>query len=217
MHIPAKFKQDNIEALLALIQQHPFATLVTLSEEGVVANHLPLSLIESAGKLYLIGHIAKANSLWQSAKAFSEVLVIFHGPHSYISPNYYPTKQENAKAVPTWNYAVVHVTGKLRFIHDQQWLVDALERLTIEHERTQPVPWSMSDTPDSYIQQMLSAIVGIEIAVESISGKWKLSQNQPKINQQGVVDSLLYSTETNSQTLAAMMRANLQPASEQTP
>ncbi|MGL5291227.1 MAG: FMN-binding negative transcriptional regulator [Plesiomonas sp.] len=189
MYIPEKFKQENIEDILKLIRAHPFATVITSSQLGAEADHLPLFLIERDGKLYLQGHIAKANSLWQTTPPLSDVLVIFNGPNSYISPNYYPTKKENGKAVPTWNYAVVHAKGKLEFIHEPEWITKVLEQLTLEHEREQAVPWLMADAPKSYIQAMLSAVVGIEIAIDSLTGKWKLSQNQPELNQQGVIDT----------------------------
>jgi transcriptional regulator len=210
LHIPGKFKQENIEVLVGLICEYPFATLITYSDSGIEANHLPLSLIEFGGELYLKGHIAKVNTLWQTIESQSEVLVVFNGPNSYISPNYYPTKKENGKAVPTWNYVVVHVKGKVRFIHEAQWVLEVLEQLTSEHERGQVVPWSMSDAPESYIQKMLPAIVGVEIAVESISGQWKLSQNHPEVNQKGVVDGLLSKCDTSSQAVASMMSVNLQ-------
>ncbi|MGL5251307.1 MAG: FMN-binding negative transcriptional regulator [Enterovibrio sp.] len=210
MHIPEKFKQENIDELVGLIRQHPFATVITQSDTGIAANHLPLSLIELDGELYLTGHIAKANALWQTTAPQSAALVIFNGPNGYISPNYYPTKKENGKAVPTWNYAVVHVHGKVRFIQDPQWIIGALEQLTSEHEREQAVPWSMSDAPESYIHSMLSGVVGIEIAIDSLRGKWKLSQNQPEKNQKGVIDGLSSKGDNNSQSITAMMSANLQ-------
>ncbi|MBY7676635.1 FMN-binding negative transcriptional regulator [Vibrio mimicus] len=210
LYIPGKFKQEKIEELVGLIREYPFATIITLSESGIDTNHLPLCLMELDGELYLKGHIAKANSLWKTTEPQSEAVVIFNGPNTYISPNNYPTKKENGKAVPTWNYVVVHVKGKIRFIHDPQWIVGVLKRLTSENEREQVVPWSMSDAPESYIQNMLSAVVGIEIAIDSLSGKWKLSQNQSEINQKGVVDGLSSKSDTNSQAIASMMCTNLQ-------
>ncbi|MGL5334604.1 MAG: FMN-binding negative transcriptional regulator [Enterovibrio sp.] len=210
MYIPDKFKQENIEELIALIRTHPLATVITLSDLGVEANHFPLFLMEQDGKLYLKGHIAKANSIWQTTSPLSDVLVIFNGPNSYISPNYYPTKKENGKAVPTWNYMVVHVRGKLKFIHDPKWTANFLALLTQEHEQEQATPWAMTDAPQPYIQSMLSAVVGIEIAIDSLSGKWKLSQNQSELNQKGVVDGLSSKSDTHSQSIAAVMNANLQ-------
>lgn len=187
MHISTKFQQDDKQVLLALIRDYPFATLVTYSALGIEANHLPISISWQEDKLYLHAHIAKINTLWQTVTEVSEVLVIFNGPNAYISPNHYPTKQQTGKAVPTWNYVAVHVKGAIRFIHDPIWIHQALEILTTEHESQHNVPWAMSDAPASYIDKMLPAIVGIEIAVTSMTGQWKLSQNQPEINQLGVI------------------------------
>ncbi|EOG7599847.1 FMN-binding negative transcriptional regulator, partial [Vibrio cholerae] len=209
LHIPGKFKQDNIDVLVNLMREYPFATVITSSNSEIEANHLPLSLIELDGKLRLKGHIAKVNSVWKTANPASEVLVIFNGPNSYVSPSYYPTKKENGKAVPTWNYIVVHVKGKIRFIHEPQWILEVLEQLTTKHEQGQAVPWSMSDAPEGYIHKMLPAVVGVEIEVESLSGQWKLSQNHPEINQQGVVEGLSSKDDTNSQVIASLMSANL--------
>jgi transcriptional regulator len=135
--------------------------------------------------------LAKANKLWQSVDQGADVLLIFNGPSCYVSPNYYPTKKENGKAVPTWNYVVVHVKGKISFIHEQQWIYNLIDSSTQEHETTQPSPWSINDAPVEYINKMLTAIVGLEIVIESIEGKWKLSQNQSETNKQGVIQGLI--------------------------
>lgn len=209
LHIPRKFKQENIDVLISLIREHPFATLITSTDSGIEVNHLPLSLCEMDDNLYLKGHIAKVNPVWRATEPLSNGLIVFNGPNSYISPSYYPTKKENGKAVPTWNYVVVHVKGKIRFIHDSQWIYDALEQLTLEHERGQAKPWSILDAPESYIQKMLPAIVGVEVAIESITGQWKLSQNHPEVNQKGVIDSLLSKYDTSSQSIASMMSIHL--------
>ncbi|WP_352337612.1 FMN-binding negative transcriptional regulator [Psychrobacter sp. 16-MNA-CIBAN-0192] len=210
MHIPTQFKQENDTELLELMREYPFATLMTHSTSGMEANHLPISLSWQEDKLYLHAHIAKINSLWQSGAESSEVLVVFNGPNCYISPNHYPTKQQTGKAVPTWNYVAVHVKGRISFIHDAAWIYRALENLTAEHESGLDNPWAMSDAPAPYIDKMLPAIVGIEIAVTSITGQWKLSQNQPTINQLGVIQGLSASDKQNDKTVAAMVQAQLQ-------
>lgn len=207
MNVPNKFKQDDQQQLLALIRDYPFATLITYSESGIEANHLPTSISWQEDKLYLHAHIGKVNTVWKSVTEASEVLVIFNGPNCYISPNNYPTKQQTGKAVPTWNYVAVHVKGDIAFIYDPNWIYQALETLTTEHESDLKTPWSMSDAPASYIKKMLSAIVGIEIAVTSIAGQWKLSQNQPEVNQQGVIDGLSMSKAPNAEKVAAMVPA----------
>ena len=211
MHIPNKFQQNDDKELLTLIRDYPFATLITHSMlgsmSGVEANHLPISISWQGDKLYLHAHIAKVNTLWQSVAESSEVLVIFNGLNAYISPNHYPTKQQTGKAVPTWNYVAVHVKGAIRFIHDPIWIHQALETLTAEHESNNDKPWAMSDAPATYINKMLPAIVGIEITVTSMTGQWKLSQNQPEINQIGVIKGLSEQKSTNADKLAAIMQA----------
>lgn len=208
MFIPRMFKQDNIENLLQLMEQYPFATLISHSETGIDATHLPMFVVQKADKYYLKAHIAKANPLWKSVKNGSDVLITFHGPNCYISPNHYPTKKQTGKAVPTWNYVVVQVKGTMSFIHDSEWIFNAIETLTNIHESGQSQPWSISDAPDEYIQKMIPAIVGIEIEVTSIIGQWKLSQNQPQVNQDGVIEALSQSTDSNITKIAAMISKN---------
>jgi transcriptional regulator len=190
MHIPNKFKQKEETQLKEVIRKHPFATLITHSESGMEVNHFPVILANIDGNEVIQAHIARVNKIWESVQNGSEVLLIFNGPNCYISPNYYPTKKESGKAVPTWNYVVVHLKGKISFIHDNEWVYNMLNELTNEHESNQEIPWSISDAPDTYINKMLPAIVGIEISIDSIEGQWKLSQNQPDINKLGVVKGL---------------------------
>jgi transcriptional regulator len=206
--IPRKFKQENIEDLVELMQQYSFATLITQSEVGIEATHLPMIVVKKSDKFYLEAHIAKANPLWKSVINGSDVLVTFNGPNCYISPNNYPTKKDTGKAVPTWNCVVVHVKGTISFIHDSDWIYNAIETLTTIHESGQPEPWSISDAPHEYIQKMLPAIVGIEIEVASITGQWKLSQNQPEVNQRGVAEALSESTDSSITEIASMINAN---------
>lgn len=210
MFIPKKFKQENIEALVDLMQQYSFATLITQSEVGIEATHLPMIVSKTSDKFYLKAHIAKANPLWKSAANGSDALVIFNGPNCYISPNNYPTKKVAGKAVPTWNYVVVHVKGTISFIDDPQWIYNTIDNLTTIHEAEQREPWSIKDAPDEYIQKMLPAIVGIEIDVSSITGQWKLSQNQPEVNQREIVERLSESTDSNISAIASMINANFE-------
>ncbi|MDR3448082.1 MULTISPECIES: FMN-binding negative transcriptional regulator [unclassified Dyella] len=180
MYVPTHFKEANSEKLHALMHAYPFATIVTHGEGGLAANHLPLELVD--GKLH--GHVARGNEL--SRMDGAEVLVIFRGPDGYVSPNWYPSKRETHREVPTWNYAVVHVHGRLRTVSDGVWLRTLLERLTDRHEAGQPEPWHVSDAPEDHIEKMLRAIVGLEISIERIEGKFKLSQNHPDANRAGV-------------------------------
>ena len=184
MYVPAAFAQYRPEALHGLIRAWPFATVVAQSAAGLDANHLPLEL--AAGVLQ--GHVARGNEL--AAQDGAAGLAIFRGPDGYISPNWYPSKHETGREVPTWNYAVVHVHGRLRVIEDAVWLRALLERLTDRHEATQAQPWRVSDAPADYLAAALRAIVGIEIAIERIEGKFKLNQNHPERNRLGVIAGL---------------------------
>tara|TARA_R110001592_G_scaffold363017_1_gene679318 strand:- start:1657 stop:2274 length:618 start_codon:yes stop_codon:yes gene_type:complete len=190
MHIPSKFKQKDESQLKDIICEYPFATLITQSESGMEATHFPVILNSVDGTDVIHAHIAKANKIWETVKEGSEILLIFNGPNCYISPNYYPTKKESGKAVPTWNYVVVHVKGQISFVHDKEWIYNMIDSLTNIHESNQEIPWSISDAPEAFINKMLPAIVGIEISIDSIEGQWKLSQNQPEVNKSGVVKGL---------------------------
>lgn len=212
MHVPNAFQQEDSAVLHELIAKYPLASLVTYSPTGIEVNHIPFFLTNSTEQLHgnsnekptLQGHIAKANPLWQNVKDKSEVLLVFHGPNCYISPNYYPTKKEQDKAVPTWNYVAVHVKGLMSYRYDEAFKLEMLNNLTFQHEQSQEKPWSIKDAPEHYIQRMLPAIVGLEIEMLSFTGKWKVSQNQPEINKQGIVAGL-----SNEETSDALSMADL--------
>ncbi|WP_086929513.1 FMN-binding negative transcriptional regulator [Agarilytica rhodophyticola] len=207
MHIPKKFRQQDMDLLKGVIREYPFATLITHSEHGLNANHIPMLLSEtSGGKDALHGHIARANPLWQEVPDQAEALVVFNGPHCYISPNHYPTKHETGKAVPTWNYIAVHVKGVISFVKEREWIHSMIDSLSREHERSEKQPWSVSDAPLDYIQKMLPAVVGIEISITSISGQWKLSQNQPEQNQTGVIKGLSAKESEQFQSMARLIQ-----------
>ena len=184
MYMPRHYQETRSEALHGLIDAYPFATVVTHADGELTANHLPF---ERVGEV-LHGHVARGNEM--AALDGAPVLVIFRGPHGYVSPNWYPTKHETGREVPTWNYAVVHVHGRLKVIEDATWLRALLERLTDRHEASEPAPWHVSDAPEDHIEKSLRAIVGIEIAIERIEGKFKLSQNHPERNHLGVIAGL---------------------------
>ncbi len=188
MYIPSHFEETRSEVLHDLIRTHPLATLVTMSSGGITANHIPLHLsIEPDGKSILRGHVARANPVWNDLTEVTEALAVFQGPNTYISPSWYPGKREHGKVVPTWNYTAVHAYGRLCAIDDPAWLRRQLESLTAEHEAAFDTPWTIDDAPPDFIDRMLSAIVGIEIAVTRLSGKWKTSQNQSAANREGVI------------------------------
>jgi len=196
----------------AMMKVYPLATLVTTGQHGVEANHIPLILKEVAdGEHVLWGHMAKANPLWQELDDSAQVLAIFHGPNGYVSPNYYPTKQEHGKVVPTWNYVAVHVRGELAFNHEDEWKLEMLNMLTQQHESQQKDPWSVNDAPKEFTQSLLGAIVGFEIKVTAIDGKWKAGQNQPNKNRQGTIDGLSVSPNQADKKMAEVMAKMLKP------
>ncbi|MHB1058318.1 MAG: FMN-binding negative transcriptional regulator [Rhodanobacter sp.] len=199
MYVPKHFEVTRTEALQGLIRTYPFATLVTHDAGGLAANHLPFELVDGV----LHGHVARGNEL--AGLDGAEVLLVFHGPDGYISPNWYPSKHETGREVPTWNYAVVHVHGRLKVIDDAAWLRRLLETLTDRHEAGQPQPWKVSDAPDDHIEKSLRAIVGLEVAIERIDGKFKLSQNHPARNCAGVIAGLRERDGDGDAELAALM------------
>lgn len=191
MYIPKHFDEPRLDVLHALMRERPLATLVTLASDGLNANHVPLHLsVDPAPFGTLRGHVARANTVCSNRVADVEALAIFHGPEAYITPSWYPTKAETGKAVPTWNYAVAHAYGVLRVIDDPAWLRAHLDALTGHNEAAFPVPWQVTDAPRDYIDKMMGAVVGIEIVITRLAGKWKMSQNQPLQNRQGVVAGL---------------------------
>lgn len=191
MYVPTQFSETRMELLQAFTERHPFATLVAVTGDGLTANHLPLiSRLSPDGTGVLRGHIARANSLWRELKDGAPVLAIFAGAHSYISPTWYPSKREHGKVVPTWNYATVHVSGNIRFIEEADWLLQFVTSLTEVNEADRTQPWHVSDAPADYVEAMLKAIVGIEIAVTRVVGKFKGSQNRSLADRAGVAAGL---------------------------
>ena len=177
--------------MLKFMRAHPFASLVSHNEHGLNAEHIPFLIrTNTSSGTMLCAHIAKANPLWKALESGASVLVLFQGDNSYISPNWYPSKKTDSRVVPTWNYTAVHAKGRIEFIHDSEWLLSLLNDLTQFHEQTQSRPWEVSDAPEGFIERQLSAIVGLEIVVDDVLGKFKLSQNQSSENRQGVQSGL---------------------------
>lgn len=203
MYIPEHFRESDSDTLQSLIQQRSFGTLITVDDDGPIANHMPFVIDRTRGELGVLQcHVARRNPVWQAMAKDPRALVIFQGPDAYISPNWYPSKQETGKAVPTWNYIAVHARGQAQIMADPDWLLHHLNHLTDHHEQSQPAPWHVADAPDDYIEKMMSAIVGIEIPLATLIGKWKTSQNQPDNNRQGVVQGLHDLQETNATEMA---------------
>ena len=187
------------------MREHPLATLVAVNDSGLVANHLPMRIVAEPSPGILRGHIARANPLWKEYRSDIEALAIFQGPQTYISPALYPSKQTTGEVVPTWNYAVVHARGTLRFIHDTDWLRDFVSSLTDEHEAKRPQPWKVTDAPASYVDKMLALIVGFELSISSLTGKWKLGQNRTKTDREGLIHGLGKAEDADSRQLSEML------------
>lgn len=208
MYVPAHFKEQNVAAMHALMRAQPLATLIVLSSDGLNANHIPLHLSEQPSPFgTLRGHVARANPVWNDHAGEVDALAVFHGPDAYITPSWYATKKDTGKVVPTWNYAVVHASGRLRIIEDAAWLRAQLEALTAHNEAAFQAPWSVADAPRDFTDKLIGAIVGIEIVITKLYGKSKLSQNQPPQNQAGVIEGLHASGERDAAAMAGLIAA----------
>lgn len=191
MYIPASFKQTRPDRLHELIFKHPLGLLVTHGESGLEASPVPFLLYPQEGEHGVLrAHLAKANPHWKSLVSMDECLVVFQGPEGYVTPNWYPGKAATHRAVPTWNYATVQVRGRPAVTEDPVWLRRQLADLTACQEQSRPAPWSLDDAPADYLATQLKAIVGIEIPIRHIEGKWKMSQNKDEADREGVVRGL---------------------------
>lgn len=212
MYLPAHFEETDLGVLQTLVDHHPLATWVTGGsaagtpagdEADPLINHVPFLLDRDRGPHgTLIGHVARANPVWQQG---GRSVLVFQGPQAYISPGFYASKQEHGKVVPTWNYAVVHAHGRARAIEGADELLALVGRLTDTHEAPGRSPWKVSDAPADYIDKLLTAIVGIEIPIERLVGKWKVSQNRPAADRVGVANGLRLRARSDDQAMAALV------------
>jgi len=208
MYNPPHFREERVEVLHQLIQQHRLATLVTLGVDGLIANHLPLVLDPSPAPLgTLRGHLSRANPQWRDSLQGVPALAIFHGPQAYVTPSWYPTRQETGRVVPTWNYVVVHAYGPLGTFDDPSLLEQHLRTLTNLQEAALPRPWSVDDAPADFFHSQLTGIIGIEIPVTRFEGKWKVSQNRSATDRAGVVRGLRESASPAHCTMADLVSA----------
>lgn len=192
MYLPRQYEETRPEALHDVLTRHPLGMLVTHGGQGLDANHLPFELDAGTGERgTLRAHVARANPVWQLVGDADEVLVVFRGEEAYISPNWYPSKQETHRQVPTWNYKVVHVHGRITVHDDEKYVRGVVARLTRRHEASQPCPWKMGDAPPEYVDAELRAIVGIEIAITRMVGKFKLSQREEDRDRIGAGQALV--------------------------
>ncbi|MEO6610519.1 MAG: FMN-binding negative transcriptional regulator [Aestuariivirga sp.] len=199
MYLPPAFREDRLDVQQGLIRKHPFGLLVTVGRDGPIASPLPFVLDSSASTLgTLRGHLARGNAQWKESRLDINALVIFQGPDVYVTPSWYETKRETGKVVPTWNYATVQARGKLKVMDDAGWLAAQISALTNQMEGKRAKPWAVSDAPADYIQSQIKGIVGLEIEIAEIEGKWKVSQNRPMADRRGVADGLAEGDGSNS-------------------
>lgn len=205
MYVQQKFQETRLDVLHALIRQQPLGALVLNTAQGLDANHMPFHLdLGNGGNGVLRAHIPRANPIWKEAVA-GEALVIFQGPQTYITPSWYPSKHAHGQAVPTWNYAVVHAYGPVRFVDERDWLLANVSELTHTHEAPQKLPWQVSDAPADYIEKMLAQVIGVEIPIARLVGKWKMSQNRPPADRLGVAAGLSAKDDAAAQAVRELV------------
>jgi len=206
MYAPRQFAETRLTVLHDLIRAHPFGTFVLAAGNELIANHIPFMVHPTEGdKGTLRGHVSRANPVWKDVAGAGKALAIFQGPQCYITPSWYPSKQADGKVVPTWNYAVVHAYGKARAVADRGWLLEHVTQLTATQEAGRAQPWRVSDAPVDYIEQMLGGIVGVEIPIARLEGKWKVNQNRGPADRLGVVAGLEAQGTERSRAMAALV------------
>src|SRR5262245_57026094 len=206
MYQPKQFEETRTEVLHGLVRERSFGTLVAMTSEGLSVDHIPFLIDESFGPLGILrGHFARANPILRATLSDVDAVAIFQGPEHYITPSWYATKEETGKVVPTWNYVVVHAYGRLKFIDDEQWLRTHVNHLTQRHERSRDPAWKVSDAPEDFVSKLIGGIVGVEMPIARLSGKWKLGQNRPDADRIGMVDGLRREHEGSAHSLAAMI------------
>jgi transcriptional regulator len=208
MYQPPHFREDDLAVQHALIKAHPLGLLVTFGSAGLEANPIPFGLEASASSLgTLKAHLSRANPQWRTFDPAQEALVVFQGPETYITPSWYAAKREHGKVVPTWNYAIVQARGRLTIRDDPDWLRQQIAAMTETQEAPRPEPWNVSDAPAPFVAAQLKGIVGIEIEITRIEGKWKVSQNRPEADRLGVSAGLRHSQDDASHQMAELVDA----------
>lgn len=209
MYLPAQFAEPNIEELHRIVRENSLGIMVRGAGTGMEADHLPFLLdAEEGSHGVLIAHVARANPVWREIDDGATVLVVFRAAHGYISPNWYPGKQETHRYVPTWNYEVVHAHGTIHVRDDEKFVRGVVARLTRKHEADQPVPWKMGDAPADYLAEQLRHIVGLEIRLTRLDGKRKLNQHHRQADREGAIQGL---EGHGNHGLAQAMRATAKP------
>jgi transcriptional regulator len=211
MYTPPAFREEDPATLHQIMREARLSTLVTATDNGLIATPIPLILDEAEGQYgVLYGHVAKANAQWKMP-VIGDALAIFAGPDAYITPSWYASKQEHGKVVPTWNYTAVHAYGVVEFFEDEQRLHDVVTRLTNLHEQDRAKPWAVTDAPEAYIRAQLKGIVGLRIPIARLEGKRKMSQNRPEADRLGVAEGLASSPRASDQAVATMIPSNRNP------
>ena len=202
VYLPPAFTEARPEVLVAHIERHDFGLLVSHDAAGLVASHIPFLVERHNEELHLLGHLARPNPQVEDLSVSREVLAIFSGPHAYISPSWYA----DGPSVPTWNYVDVHAYGRLQLVDDDDWLRRLLRRLSDRHEAGNPAPWRMQDLPEAYLTGMLKGIIGLDITVTRLEGKFKLSQNRPAVDRPRIIAALQRRSDDDALGVAALMR-----------
>lgn len=206
MYQPSQFREDDPETLYALIRAHPLGLLIS-GGDGLLANPVPFELdVAPDGAARLRCHLARPNAQWQALAAAPETLAVFQGADTYITPSWYETKKRTGKVVPTWNYVVVQARGVAKIVEDPAWLRAHLEALTGTHEAGRPEPWAVTDAPPDFVAAQMRGIVGVEISVTGLEGKWKVGQNRPEADRLGMLDGLAATPSPNATTIAGLLR-----------
>ncbi|MGH9575527.1 MAG: FMN-binding negative transcriptional regulator [Candidatus Acidiferrales bacterium] len=206
MYQPLAFKEERLDTLHALIRAHPLATMITAGAGGLLANLVPFILVDVGNNGTLRCHVARANDQVEALRAGAGTLVVFQGPEAYITPSWYASKKEHGRVVPTWNYVVVQVRGMPRLMEDSAWIKEQISHLTSIHEGQRAKPWAVTDAPESYIEGQIKAIVGVEIPIATIEGKWKASQNRPETDRHSVEEGLRQEALNEMAALVAQKR-----------
>lgn len=210
MYIPTYHEEKDVGIMHSLIESHPLATWVTTADDGLTVNHIPFFLDSTRGELgTLVAHVARANPVWKALSTTANSVLVFQGAESYITPSWYPSKHAHGKVAPTWNYAVVHAYGLPCVIDDRDWILKQISQLTDIHEAEQEHPWKVSDAPRDFTDKLLQAVVGIEIPIAQLVGKWKVSQNRPDPDKAGVVAGLLTRNDQNSREMASLVNRHI--------
>ena len=213
MYLPDHFRVEDVPQMHALMRGRPFAALISSGASGLYASHLPTVLKDEGNFGTIECHLARANPHWKELAEGNEALMIFQGAEGYITPNWYPSKAEGGKVVPTWNFAAVHAYGRPEVVNDADWLRRHVTELTAQQERDQPRPWAPSDAPASFIDTMLRGIVGFRFAITRLEGKWKMSQNRTPQDREGVVNGLTLRDRGDDREIAELI-ARQRPSSD---